>query len=162
MYRQFWSKLKEYRPSRRDVVLGGLALGAGTFAAASPFVFENHNTKHFIRLILERNLPGVKIDDENLQLFVDELFSPAGFDGGLPDSKRFALAATAAYVVDGETAAGMADTYYGFEEMERIVVTQFLLGTDFLSHDDPTAIPLTYSGYSEVCGNPFAQPVTAG
>jgi hypothetical protein len=44
-----------------------------------------------------------------------------------------------------------------FAQLERVVITLFIFGSDYLNVKDPKLDLVTYSAVPEVCPNPFAQ-----
>jgi hypothetical protein len=126
---------------RRLVLAGGgalLALGGAGLAASL------HDTRRVIGWVLRHYLGDVRVTNEALDAFV-KAFGPT-FEA------RYSLKQTVAWLT---TVAAPVDIPQ-VEYMERDLLTNFLLGSDFFQPDRPKDAPITFVALPQVaCGNPF-------
>jgi hypothetical protein len=105
--------------------------------------------------ILDRQFPGVRIDAAGVAALTrdvkDAKFQTLG--------RRLALegGARAAGVVGVDALARWKLTATSFSQLERKVITFFILGSDFLDVGDPKSKPVTYVEAPLVCPNRFAE-----
>jgi hypothetical protein len=128
--------------------------GAAT-ALGGIYYFEVGGKDDFIGKVLKRRLPGVHVEptstaalsrDIQASLFKTSFRRIALRGGGL-----------AADVFGIDSIAEIAITAKEFQRLERIVVTFFILGSNFLDVDDPKKELVTYYAAPGVCPSRFAQ-----
>lgn len=105
--------------------------------------------EQWIEQVVRSNLPGVKFDEVALGEFIAAM---AQNDWFAPSSHRLAIAAdrTVPWV-----AARVPKVREGLEKLERRVLTEFLIGSNFFRSPDPRAETIVYFGPAIACGNPF-------
>jgi hypothetical protein len=137
----------------RRAVFATLA-GAATILGGICY-FEIGEKDDLIARVLKRRLPGVRVEpasmaalsrDIQASLFKTSLRRIALRGGGL-----------AADVIGIDSIAEIAITAKEFQRLERIVVTFFILGSNFLDVDDPKIKLVTYYAAPGVCPSRFAQ-----
>jgi hypothetical protein len=137
----------------RRAVFGALA-GAATILGGICY-FEIGGEDDLIVKVLKRRLPGVRVEptsmaalsrDIQASLFKTSLRRIALRGGGL-----------AADVIGIDSIAEIAITAKEFQRLERIVVTFFILGSNFLDVADPRTELVTYYAAPGVCPSRFAQ-----
>jgi hypothetical protein len=140
------------RPSRRTVL--GLFAAAGAVLAGGVYAIRT-GPEALVGRILARQFPGVRIDATGIAALTRDV-KQARFQ---TFGRRLALegGARAAGIVGLEPLARWKWTASSFSQLERKVVTFFLLGSDFLDLKDPTAGLVTYVEAPLVCPNRFAE-----
>lgn len=133
-------------PSRRGVLAlaggGLLAVGAGVHFAAP---------RRYLRDMLARTLPGVRIDPEGLALYEEEMFS---IRLESPKDRLLTWGLGPASWVDPIAPAKISRMR---EEFDRKALTFFFTGSDFFAYEDPREEVIGYYGALEMCAaNPFA------
>lgn len=138
------------RLSRRGfLVAGGLcAVGAGVAGTAVWTSFRDSRAA-WVEDVIRRNLPGVTIDEASLQTFVSEMVS---HDWLQPQMHR--LSVFAQQTVPWVTAR-IPKARDGLEKLERRVLTEFLIGSNFFRVSDPKQETISYYGQATACPNPF-------
>lgn len=106
-------------------------------------------TEQWIEDVVRSNLPGVHFDEAALRQFVTAM---GRHDWFAPSSHRLAIAAdrTIPWI-----AARVPKVRDGLDKLERRVLTEFLIGSNFFRVTDPRAEAIVYSGPAIACGNPF-------
>ena len=138
-------------PARRKLLVAGA--GVATLGAAGAlWIGSRYDGPHaWIEAVLRRNLPGVRLDPESLAKFVAELAER-------PDIKnrKTHLAMTLDQTMPAITRQ-MSKAQRRVERLERRVVTEYLVGSNFFRVSDPSAEVIVYAGAMPACGNPFAR-----
>lgn len=131
---------------RKFLLLGSAAGGLVAFGGAAYVVTDQGRA--WVREILHRGLPGFTLEPKGLALFVDQYFA----------DKNRKLKAFAAIegIVDVKWAMP-AGVVKEADDQERMVLTNFLLGSDFFSNYPPGPKEITYSGIPTACVSPFAR-----
>lgn len=143
--------MKLKKPSRRQLLLGGAAVGAlgvvggGYLASAGP--------EDFFKAMLNARLPGVQISRESIRAFAEDSLKNRN-DDFLPKLK--VLSAGARAMGYHNLAAAMKDNE-AFEVFDREFLTRFLLGSNFFNVADPTKEEIIFVGVPPACANPFAR-----
>jgi len=139
-------------PSRRTVL--GLLAAAGAAVAGGVYALRT-GPEALIGKILARQFPGVRIDMAGIAALTRDV-KEAKFQ---TFGRRLALegGARAAGFVGLETLARSKWTASSFSQLERKVVTFFILGSNFLDVKDPRADLVTYVEAPLVCPNRFAE-----
>jgi hypothetical protein len=141
-----------HQPSRRSVLGLLTALGA---AMAGGVYFWKVGPESLISKILARQFPGVRIDAAGIAALTrdvkDAKFQTFG--------RRLALegGARAAGIVGVDALARWKLTATPFSQLERKVITFFVLGSNLLDVGDPKSNLITYVEAPLVCPNRFAE-----
>ena len=133
--------------NRRKFLL--LSSAAGGFAAVGGGVYLlTDNYRGWVSDILHRSLPGYALEPKGLALFVEEHFAHRS-------SRRRRLLAAAEGVVDFKPMmpAQMAEH---FAAEERLILTDFLVGSDFFRNYPAGSKTIVYGGKPTACVSPFA------
>jgi hypothetical protein len=136
--------------SRRRLLLGSAAgavvVAGGGFAGL--LILDGYSS--WIRLILQRALPGYELEPEGLDQFVAAYHARKKWK-----SKRMRAYAAIEHVIDINWALP-TDMAEDVEDEERRIVSEFLLGSDFFQNYPDGAKIVTYAGLPEACVSPFA------
>jgi hypothetical protein len=140
------------RFSRRVVLTLLTAAGA---ASATGVYFWNSKAEALIGKILDRQFPGVRVNAASIAALTGDVKAARFQTFG----RRLALefGARAAGVVGIDALAQWKMTASQFSQLERKVVTFFILGSDFLDVKDPRSNLVTYQAVPAVCPNRFAE-----
>jgi hypothetical protein len=105
--------------------------------------------------ILNRRFPGVRINTASIAALTRDIKAARFQTFG----RRLALegGARAAGIVGLDALSQWKLTATQFSQLERKVVTVFILGSDFLDVRDPKSDLVTYEAAPEVCPNRFAE-----
>ena len=105
--------------------------------------------------IWSRRFPGVRVDPTSIAALTRDIKAARFQTFG----RRLALegGARAAGIVGLDVLARWKLTATQFSQLERKVVTFFILGSDFLDVKDPKSDLVTYEAAPEVCPNRFAE-----
>lgn len=101
--------------------------------------------------VIRRNLPGILIDEASMASFVQAMLA-----SGLLDSYKRNLLVLADTAIPS-LSRRIAPARERIEWLERWVLTEFLLGSNFFRVADPKSETIVYSGKSPACPNPFAK-----
>ncbi|HEX7114010.1 MAG TPA: hypothetical protein VF193_02665 [Steroidobacter sp.] len=101
--------------------------------------------------MIRQNLPGVKLDERSLGEFVHTVLNAEFL---APSTHKAAIMADRAAPW---LTARVPKLRNGLETLERKVLTEYLLGSDFFRLRDPKREPVTWSGPALACSNPFAR-----
>jgi len=142
------------RLSRRVVLT--LLTAAGATSAAGIY-FWKHTPEALIGKILTRQFPGVNVNAASIAALTRDIKAARFQTFG----RRLALevGARAADVIGIDALAQWKKTAPQFSQLERKVVTFFILGSDFLDVKDPKSDLVTYDSTPEICPNRFAEYV---
>jgi hypothetical protein len=138
-----------FSPGRRKLLIGAsagvLILGAG---AASWGRLTNYRAE-WVEQVVRDNLPGIDIDAASLKTFIDHILA----------TDRMRPATVKATVFADQfipwLPAQVAKARAGLEGLERHVLTEYLIGSNFFRVSDPRRETITYSGPAIACTNPF-------
>lgn len=135
----------------RRVMLAFLT-AAGAVSAA--YVW-NAGPDALIGKILRRRFPGVRVNATSIAALTRDIKAARFQTFG----RRLALegGARAAGIVGLDVLAQWKLTATQFSQLERKVVTFFILGSDFLDIKDPKSDLVTYEAVPEFCPNRFAE-----
>jgi len=142
------------RLSRRVVLT--LLTAAGATSAAGIY-FWKRTPEALIGKILMRQFPGVNVNAASIAALTRDIKAARFQTFG----RRLALevGARAADVIGIDALAQWKKTAPQFSQLERKVVTSFILGSDFLDVKDPKSDLVTYDLTPEICPNRFAEYV---
>jgi len=140
------------RPSRRTLLALLTSVGA---VSAGGIYFWRIVPDVLIAKILSRRLPGVRID----AVSIAALSRDVQRDRFHSFPRRLALesGALAASIIGIDALAQFKLTATQFSQLERVVITLFIFGSDYLDVKDPKLDLVTYNAVHDVCSNPFAQ-----
>jgi hypothetical protein len=127
---------------------------AGAASAAGAYIWKA-GPDALIGEILSRRFPGVRTSAASLAALTRDIKAARFQTFG----RRLALegGARAAGIVGLDALAQWKLTAPQFSQLERKVVTFFILGSDFLDVKDPKLDLVTYEAAPEVCPNRFAE-----
>jgi hypothetical protein len=136
--------------SRRRFLLGGgaivVAVGVG-----GKLSFDYWTGRvAWVEKVLRRHLPGIALDEDSLPLFFRDVRAK-----GILGSPKLRLAVLIDQTVP-VASNWVVKLRHAVERQERLVLTEFLLGSNFFRAEDPTRETITYFGRATACGNPFA------
>ena len=138
-----------FRFTRRGVILGGAAV-ALTSSGALWLASRANDASQWIEAVVRNHLPGIALDDESLRRFAAELATTAEFSTRKVELALFLDAMSPTLVrVAPEVGAKIA-------QLERLVLTRYLLGSNFFGVESPHRERIYFGAASSVCGNPFA------
>lgn len=147
-----------FSPGRRKLLIGGAstAVALGVFGAASWEQLTNYRATWIERVIRE-NLPGIDLDPASLQAFIADLLASERMQ-----RKEVKLTVFADRFVPW-LPAHISKARNGLEGLERYVLTEYLIGSNFFRVSDPKRVTIVYSGIALACRNPFtyASPATS-
>jgi len=138
-----------FSPGRRSLLIGAsagaLLLGAG---AASWGRLTNYRAE-WLEQVVRENLPGIDIDSTSLKTFIEYMLT----------TDRMRPAVIKATVFADQyipwLPAQVAKARTGLEGLERHVLTEYLVGSNFFRVADPRRATITYDGPAIACVNPF-------
>jgi hypothetical protein len=138
-------------PTRRRLVIAGSAMML-TGAAGGIWIGSRlDGRKAWIESVLRENLPGIDLDPDSLASFIDDFAQRREFNDRRSDIAVMMDQAVPLIASNIEKADRRID------RMERLVVTQYLMGSNFFRVSDPRQETIFYSrGLGAACGNPFA------
>lgn len=133
---------------RRFLVGGAAAIASASVGFA--WLRGAFSSENWIEHVVRSNLPGIKLDETALQEFVVAM---SRHDWFAPSTHRVAIAVdrTVPWI-----AARVPKVRDGLEKLERRVLTEFLIGSNFFRVPDPRKEEIVYHGPAIACGNPFA------
>ena len=132
---------------RRFLLLGGGAAGALIVGGGTGYVFTDR-FRGWIRDTLERSLPGYSLDPAGLAQFAEEYYAKRKNH----DALRLFAAAQGLFNAKWALPRKMA---IDVQEEERMILTDFLIGSDFFDNYPDGPKTVTWRGLPEAC-NPFA------
>jgi hypothetical protein len=133
--------------TRRTFIAGGAATAAAGIAGAA--WLRSHTTADWIQRVVRSNLPGIRLDEDSLLRFVQDVQHGELF---APRMHRIAVMTQSALPW---VAARIPKARIGLEKLERRVLTEYLLGSNFFRVADPSRETIVYHGLARVCTNPF-------
>jgi hypothetical protein len=127
---------------------------AGAASAVEAYVWRT-SPEALIGKILSRRFPSVRVSMESIAAITRDI-KVARFQ---TFGRRLALegGARAAGIVGLDALAQWKLTAAQFSQLERKVVTFFILGSNFLDVKDPKSDLVTYEAVPELCPNRFAE-----
>lgn len=133
--------------NRRNFLLLSSAAGGLAIAGGGAYVLSD-NYHSWVGRVLHRSLPGYTLEAKGLALFVDEHFEHQ-------KSRKKRLFAAGLGVADF-TPLMPARTAERVAAEERIILTDFLIGSDFFQNFPNGPKTITYGGKPAACVSPFA------
>jgi hypothetical protein len=136
--------------NRRKLLIAGAGGAAvlGIFGAASWGPLTNYRAAWIERVIRE-NLPGIALDPASLQTFIKDMLSSERMQ-----SRKVQATVFADRFVPW-LPAHIARARDGLGGLERHVLTEYLIGSNFFRVPDPKQETIVYSGMIVACRNPF-------
>jgi hypothetical protein len=139
-----------FSSGRRKLLVAGAGgtLALGIFGAVSWDTLGNYRASWVERVIRE-NLPGIDLDATSLQAFIKDILA----------NERMQRKAVKATVFADRFVpwlpANIAKARDGLEGLERFVLTEYLIGSNFFRVPDPKRETIVYNGAVIACRNPF-------
>jgi hypothetical protein len=139
-----------FSPSRRKLLIAGAggAVALGIFGAASWQRFSNYRASWAERVVRE-NLPGIDLDATSLQAFIKDI---------LASERMQRHEVKVSVFVDRFVPwlpTHISKARDGLDGLERHVLTEYLIGSNFFHVPDPKRVTIVYSGTIGGCNNPF-------
>jgi hypothetical protein len=136
-----------FSPGRRKLLIAGAggAAALGIFGLAS---FSNYRATWIERVVRE-NLPGIDLDPVSLQAFIKDMLASERMQ-----RKEVKVTVFADRFVPW-LPAHISKARNGLEGLERYVLTEYLIGSNFFRVPDPKRETIVYSGLALACRNPF-------
>jgi len=140
----------KFSPRRRKLLIAGAGGAAvlGICGAASWAQLTNHRAI-WVERVVRDNLPGIDLDAVSLQTFIKDMLASEWLQ-----SKPVKLAVFADRFVPW-LPAHFSKARDGLEGLERNVLTEYLIGSNFFRVPDPKREKIVYSGTVMACRNPF-------
>ncbi|HMN45744.1 MAG TPA: hypothetical protein PKE27_14295 [Povalibacter sp.] len=135
-------------PARRRLLAALAVLGV---AGAGWLGLRPYDRKDWIVATVRRHLPGITLDAASLQRFAEELMRHWRFQ-----DTRQRIALWMDHALPG-IARRLPKAGDRIERAERMVVSEFLTGSNFFRVADPRREVIFYAGAMPACGNPFAR-----
>jgi hypothetical protein len=132
--------------SRRKVLLG--AAGAFMLGAVAWLPLKNYRAS-WIEQVVRDNLPGIDVDPDSLQTFVKYMLGHERLQPALVRATIFADRFVP------WLPAHISKAREGLEGVERHVLTEYLIGSNFFRIPDPKRETIVYNGAVIACRNPF-------
>jgi len=139
----------KFSPGRRKLLIAGAGAAVlGIFGAASWEQLAGYRAT-WVERVVRDNLPGIDLDAESLQAFIKEALASDWLQ-----SKPVKVTLFADRFVPW-LPANIAKARDGLEALERKVLTEYLIGSNFFRVPDPKREKIVYSGVIVACRNPF-------
>lgn len=132
--------------SRRKVLLG--VGGAAVVGAVSWIPLKNYRAS-WIEQVVRDHLPGIDLDPDSLQTFVKYMLGHERLQPPLVRASIFADRFVP------WLPAHISKAREGLEGVERHVLTEYLIGSNFFRVPDPKREKIVYTGAVIACINPF-------
>jgi hypothetical protein len=135
---------------RKFLFIGGVAAGTLAIAGggAAGFVLSDRY-QGWIEEVLRRSLPGYDLEPNGLARFTEEYYAQR------KDNARLRLFAATQTLFDTKWALTHEMTR-NVDKEERLIISDFLIGSDFFENYPKGPKQITYRGRAEACGSPFA------
>jgi hypothetical protein len=135
--------------NRRHLLFGGAALALGS-SGALWFASQAYGSSTWIEAVVRRHLSGLELDSASLQQFATTLARDVEFRNSKVElALNLDSLAPALVRIAPEVGAKI-------ERLERHVISQYLLGSNFFRVRDPRAERIYFSAAIAACVNPFA------
>jgi hypothetical protein len=133
--------------SRRKVLFG--AAGAAVVGALAWTPLKNYRAS-WIEQAVRDNLPGIDLDPDSMQTFVNYMLGHERLQPPLVRATIFADRFVP------WLPAHVSKARAGLEGVERQVLTEYLIGSNFFRVPDPKRETIVFRGAVIACRNPFA------
>lgn len=146
-----------FSPDRRKLLAGAAgAVTLGSFGAAAWTPVKNYRAA-WIEQVVRDNLPGIDLEPQSLQAFVTHMLGHERMRPALVRATVFADRFVP------WLPAHVAKARDGLVGLERHVLTEYLIGSNFFRVSDPKRETIAYHGPALACINPFTHgPFTHG
>jgi hypothetical protein len=141
---------------RAFLLLGGAGVGVAAVAGAGALKFALADPAIHVEQALRRLFGPFNMAPGDLAQFADDFNGMLAVKNISTTKVRVVAVAEAVDLITLAKRFGPETISDGAEKYDRELVTGFLTTTDFLKLKDPTVDRITYQGFSEACGNPFA------
>jgi hypothetical protein len=150
------NETSKFSPSRRKLLIAGVGgvAALGIFGATSWGQLTNYRASWVERVIRE-NLPGIDLDPASLQTYIEDIVASERLQRGEVKVTVFADRFVP------WLPAHIARARDGLEDLERHVLTEYLIGSNFFRIPDPRREKIVYSGAILACWNPFTYATPA-
>lgn len=140
----------KFSPGRRKLLIAGAgsAVALGVFGVASWGELINYRAS-WVERVVRDNLPEIDLDAATLQTFVQDILATERLQGKAVKATVFADRFVP------WLPAHIAKARHGLEGLERHVLTEYLIGSNFFRVPDPKQQTIVYSGLAVACRNPF-------
>lgn len=138
------------RMGRRRFLAATGALLATAGSGAAWVAWRGIDREAWIEFVVRKHLPGIELDAESLARFAREFAQHFIFDNW-----RSGVALRLDYIAP-RLAHALAKTQNRVALMERLALSEFLMGSNFFRVPDPRRATIVYGGSILACGNPFA------
>jgi hypothetical protein len=137
-------------PTRRRLLIASSGVAMLGAAGAVWLGSRLEDRRTWIESVLREHLPGIQLDRASLATFVTQFAGDREFD-----DKKSNLAMMLDQTVPAVT-RHVSKVDRRVDQLERRVVTEYLMGTNFFRVPDPRQETIFYSDAMLACGNPFA------
>ena len=137
-------------PKRRRVLIAGSAALAAAAVGGIWIGSRLDGREAWIESVVRANLPGYHLDQASLTKFVRSFVHHREFEDRKSEIAVWMAQATPALAERISKAARRV------ERIERMVMTEYLVGSNFFREPNPREATIIYSGPLPACGNPFA------
>lgn len=144
------NQTSKFSPGRRKLLIAGAGgtVALGIFGVASWGQLSNYRASWVERVVRE-NLPGIDLDVASLQTFIKDILASERMQ-----RKEVKVTVFADRFVPW-LPAHISKARNGLEGLERYVLTEYLIGSNFFRVPDPKQETIVYSGMIVACRNPF-------
>lgn len=135
---------------RRGFLRSAVAFGAIASSGAAWWAWRSVRREAWIESVVRKHLPAIDLDAESLAHFARKLAQHRTFE----DWRN-----VAAWRLDRALpgiARSIGKSQQRIVRLERLVVCEFLMGSNFFRVPDPRRVTIVYRGEIPACGNPFA------
>lgn len=141
---------ENFSPARRKLLIAGAggAAALGIFAIASWSEVGSYRAT-WIENVLRESLPDIELDAASLQRFIEDMLASERMQ------RKMVKAAVFADRFVPWLPAHIAKARSGLEGLERHVLTEYLIGSNFFRVPDPKREIIIYGGRAVACINPF-------
>lgn len=144
-----------FSPTRRKLLIGAAGTATlGLVGAGSWSRLKNYRAQ-WIEQVVRNYLPDIDLDPVSLQTFVDYLLAEQRMQPRVVKATVFAdqfIPWLPARVIQARD---------GLVRLERYVLTEFLMGSNFFRVRDPRQETIVYFGPALACINPFTHSVAS-
>lgn len=138
-----------FSSGRRKVLIGAAgAATLGIFGGAAWNPLKNYRAS-WVEQVVRDNLPGIRLDPDSLQTFVKYMVSHERLQPPLVRATIFADRFVP------WLPARISKAREGLAGVERHVLTEYLMGSNFFRVHDPKGETIVYHGAVIACINPF-------
>nr|WP_298726987.1 hypothetical protein [uncultured Steroidobacter sp.] len=144
------NQTSKFSRSRRRLLIAGACgtVALGIFGAASWGELTGYRAS-WVERVIRDNLPGIDLDGTSLQAFVKDILASERMQ-----RKEVKVTVFADRFVPW-LPAHISKARNGLEGLERYVLTEYLIGSNFFRVPDPKRATIVYSGMIVACRNPF-------